>query len=103
MEQRASRRAAASYSCFELAHVRERAKEMIAERGMRTSLTPIFDKFFLRGAHAVFEPRSPSLRDLLLPLLQLVSESDSLRADSLGYWRSGGDLFFLPRFVFQLS
>jgi len=74
---------------------------MIAERGMRTSLTPIFDKFFLSGAHAVFEPRSPSLRDLLLPLLQLVSESDSLRADSLGYWRSGGDLFFLPRFVFQ--
>ena len=49
---------------------------MIAERGMRTSLTPIFDKFFLSGAHAVFEPRSPSLRDLLLPLLQLVSESD---------------------------
>jgi murein peptide amidase A len=74
---------------------------MIAERGMRTSLTPIFDKFFLSGAHAVFEPRSPSLRDLLLPLLQLVSESDSLRADSLGYWRSGGDPFFLPRFVFQ--
>ena len=74
---------------------------MIAERGMRTSLATIFDKFFLGGAHAVFEPRSPSLRDLLLPLLQMVSESHSLRADSLGYWRSGGDPFFLPRFVFQ--
>ena len=41
----------------------------------------------------VFEPPSQSLRDLLLPLLQLVSESDVLRADSLGYWRSGGDPF----------
>jgi hypothetical protein len=74
---------------------------MIAKRGMRPSLTTIFDRFFLGEAHAVFEPPSQSLRDLLLPLLQLVSESDVLRADSLGYWRSGGDLFFLPRFVFQ--
>jgi hypothetical protein len=74
---------------------------MIAKRGMRPSLTTIFDKFFLGEAHAVFEPRSQSLRDLLLPLLQLVSGSDVLRADSLGYWRSGGDPFFLPRFVFQ--
>ncbi len=74
---------------------------MIAERGMRTGLTTIFDKFFLEEAHAASESSSQSLRDLLLPLLQLVSESDVLRADSLGYWRSGGDLFFLPRFVFQ--
>ncbi len=42
-----------------------------------------------------------SLRDLLMPMLQMASESAVLRADSLGYWRSGEDLFFLPRFVFQ--
>jgi protein MpaA len=41
------------------------------------------------------------IRDLLLPLFNMVSESVCLRADSLGPWRSGGDLFFLPRFVFQ--
>jgi protein MpaA len=74
---------------------------MIAERGMRRSLTTVFDRFFLEEANATPEPLSQSLRDLLLPLLQLVSESDVLRADSLGYWRSGGDPFFLPRFVFQ--
>jgi len=74
---------------------------MIAKRGMRPSLTTIFDTFFLDRAHATSEPLSQSLRDLLLPLLRLVSESDVLRADSLGYWRSGGDPFFLPRFVFQ--
>ncbi len=45
---------------------------------MRTSLTTIFDKFFLGEAHAVFEPFAV-LRDLLLPLLQLVSESDVLQ------------------------
>ena len=67
---------------------------MIAERGMRRSLTTIFDRFFLEDAHATSEPRAQSLRDLLLPLLQLVSESDVLRADSLGNWRSGGDPFF---------
>ena len=71
---------------------------MITERGIPTT---IFDKFFLERAHAVPESPLQSLRDLLLPLLQLVSESDVLRADSLGYLRSGGDLFFLPRFVFQ--
>jgi murein peptide amidase A len=74
---------------------------MIAERGMRRSLAAIVDRFFLEEASATSELPSQSLRDLLLPLLQMVSESDSLRADSLGYWRSGGDLFFLPRFVFQ--
>jgi murein peptide amidase A len=74
---------------------------MIAQRRMRRSLTAIFDRSFLEEAYATSVPLSQSLRDLLLPLLQMVSESDSLRADSLGYWRSGGDSFFLPRFVFQ--
>jgi hypothetical protein len=41
------------------------------------------------------------IRDLLLPLFDMVSESACLRADSLGPWRSEGDSFFLPRFVFQ--
>lgn len=43
----------------------------------------------------------PSIRGLLLPLLRQVSESDFLRADSVGFWRSGGEPFFLPRFIFQ--
>lgn len=55
---------------------------------------------FLAGVCAgAAAPRS--LRDLITPVLQMVSESTVLRADSLGYWRSGQDLFFLPRFVFQ--
>ncbi len=49
--------------------------------------------------------RSPSagqkVRALLLPLFNLVSTSVCLRADSLGPWRAGGDLLFLPRFLFQ--
>ena len=74
---------------------------MSSKRAMRPRLTTIFDRFVLDQAPATPGPLSQSLRDLLLPLLQLVSESDVLRADSLGYWRSGGDPFFLPRFVFQ--
>ena len=42
-----------------------------------------------------------SIRALLLPLLRQVGESDLMRADSLGFWRAGGEAFFLPRFVFQ--
>ena len=67
---------------------------MIAERGMRRSLTAIFDKFFLEEAYATSVPLSQSLRDLLLPLLEMVSESDFLRADSLGYWRREAICFF---------
>ena len=51
---------------------------MIAKRGMRPSLTTIFDKFFLDEAHAVFEPCAVR-RDLLLSLLQLISDSDVLQ------------------------
>lgn len=46
------------------------------------------------------EPRR-SIRKLLLPLLKMASASDVLVADSVGCWRSGGELFFLSRFIFQ--
>jgi murein peptide amidase A len=65
------------------------------------SVAASFDNFFLEGARRISAAPSQSLRDLLLPLLQMASESDVLRGDSLGHWRSGDDLFFLPRFVFQ--
>ena len=42
-----------------------------------------------------------SIRTLLLPLVKLASRSDVLIADSVGCWRNGGELFFLPRFIFQ--
>jgi hypothetical protein len=42
-----------------------------------------------------------SIRALLLPLVKLASRSDVLIADSVGCWRCGGELFFLPRFIFQ--
>ena len=42
-----------------------------------------------------------SIRKLLLPLLKMASCSEVLVADSVGCWRSGGELFFLPRFIFQ--
>jgi hypothetical protein len=42
-----------------------------------------------------------SVHDLLAPLVKLVAQSQVLRADSLGCWRSGEDLLFLPRFFFQ--
>lgn len=42
-----------------------------------------------------------SIKELLLPLFVQVGTSDFLRADSLGFWRSGGDRFWLPRFAFQ--
>ena len=45
---------------------------------MRTSPATIFDKSFLDEAHAVFEPCAVR-RDLLLSLLQLISESDVLQ------------------------
>jgi protein MpaA len=41
------------------------------------------------------------LRELLAPLFDLISESECLRAVSLGPWRLGDDLYVLPRFVFQ--
>lgn len=42
-----------------------------------------------------------SIKELLLPLFIQVGTSDFLRADSLGFWRSGEDRFWLPRFTFQ--
>ena len=42
-----------------------------------------------------------SVHDLLAPLVKLVAQSQVLRADSLGCWRSREDLLFLPRFFFQ--
>lgn len=42
-----------------------------------------------------------SIKELLLPLFVQVGVSDSLRADSLGFWRVEEDRFWLPRFVFQ--
>jgi protein MpaA len=52
--------------------------------------------------HPARPPRtSRSIHDLLAPLVQLVAQSEVLRADSLGCWRSGDDLLFLPRFFFQ--
>ena len=42
-----------------------------------------------------------SVHDLIAPLVKLVAQSQVLRADSLGCWRSGEDLLFLPRFFFQ--
>jgi hypothetical protein len=38
---------------------------------------------------------------MLLPLFQEIAGSSVLRADSLGFWRSGNDRFWLPRIVFQ--
>lgn len=50
---------------------------------------------------AISNPPRRSIRQLLLPLLKMASASDVLVADSLGCWRSNGELFFLPRFIFQ--
>jgi len=48
------------------------------------------------------EPGAPrSVKEILLPLFIQVGASDTLRADSLGFWRVGEDRFWLPRFVFQ--
>jgi predicted deacylase len=41
------------------------------------------------------------LRELLGPLFDLISESECLRADSLGPWRWDEEVYVLPRFVFQ--
>jgi hypothetical protein len=46
-------------------------------------------------------PSRRSIRKLLLPLLKMASVSDVFVADSIGFWRVGGELFFLPRFIFQ--
>jgi len=42
-----------------------------------------------------------SIKEILLPLFVQVGASDTLRADSLGFWRVGEDRFWLPRFIFQ--
>ena len=46
-------------------------------------------------------PVTQSIKEILLPLFVQVGASDTLRADSLGFWRAGEDRFWLPRFVFQ--
>lgn len=48
-----------------------------------------------------FAPVPRSIKEILLPLFIQVGASDTLRADSLGFWRAGEDRFWLPRFVFQ--
>lgn len=42
-----------------------------------------------------------TIKEILLPLFIQVGTSDTLRADSLGFWRMGEDRFWLPRFAFQ--
>lgn len=42
-----------------------------------------------------------TIKEILLPLFLQVGSSDTLRADSVGFWRVGEDRFWLPRFVFQ--
>jgi protein MpaA len=46
-------------------------------------------------------PVRQTIKEILLPLFIQVGASDTLRADSLGFWREGEDRFWLPRFVFQ--
>src|SRR5438067_4534351 len=46
-------------------------------------------------------PVRQTIKEILLPLFIQVGMSDTLRADSLGFWRAGEDRFWLPRFVFQ--
>jgi len=56
------------------------------------------------AGHSSLQPSPPvpaSIKEILLPLFLQVGASDTLRADSLGFWRSGEDRFWLPRFVFQ--
>jgi murein peptide amidase A len=46
-------------------------------------------------------PVRQTIKETLLPLFIQVGVSDTLRADSLGFWRVGEDRFWLPRFTFQ--
>jgi len=46
-------------------------------------------------------PVRQTIKEILLPLFIQVGVSETLRADSLGFWREGDDRFWLPRFVFQ--
>ena len=68
------------------------------------AITPAADAILSPPAAAMHRPASRagrSAHDLLAPLVKQVAESEVLRADSLGCWRSGEDLLFLPRFFFQ--
>ncbi|HEX8371328.1 MAG TPA: succinylglutamate desuccinylase/aspartoacylase family protein [Chthoniobacterales bacterium] len=46
-------------------------------------------------------PDSSIIKETLLPLFLLAGESDTLRAESLGFWRRGEERFWLPRFTFR--
>ncbi|MEO7932367.1 MAG: succinylglutamate desuccinylase/aspartoacylase family protein [Chthoniobacterales bacterium] len=46
-------------------------------------------------------PDSSIIKETLLPLFLLAGESDTLRAESLGFWRVGEERFWLPRFTFR--
>lgn len=46
-------------------------------------------------------PERFSIKEMLLPLFVQVGTSTTLRADSLGFWRSGEERYWLPRFAFQ--
>jgi hypothetical protein len=58
---------------------------------------------------APFPPQPPppvterrSIKKLLLPLfLQVGTSAQSLRAESIGFWRSGEDRYWMPRVVFR--
>jgi protein MpaA len=69
-----------------------------------SAITPAAGAISLPSAPAMHRQASRagrSVHDLLAPLVKLVAQSQVLRADSLGCWRSGEDLLFLPRFFFQ--
>ena len=54
------------------------------------------------GSRAVQRLKTQAkLGELLSPLFRLVGESQWLRGDSLGPWRSADEVYVLPRFVFQ--
>jgi len=74
-----------------------------ATASSRSVANPQFASRFHRSFANTFASATArrSIRELLLPLLQIASESAVVRGDSLGCWRSGDELFFLPRFVFQ--
>jgi protein MpaA len=83
-----------------------RANSPVREDGMSAAAalsvsTPPPPRAFMPSSRARRLEPHVKIRELLLPLFNMVSESVCLRADSLGPWRSEGELFVLPRFVFQ--
>ena len=44
---------------------------------------------------------SESIKEILLPLFLQAGDSETLRAESLGFWKVGDERFWLPRFTFR--